>query len=142
MKLLASPTQPPADWDDSGADGLHEERKRHSENAKRRALAQTVLHEVLRRHSIPSDWIILHTLFVPNRTGGERLLLQLVVQKGDDQLVGHIQPLQEHFMRDLLRQDVRARDWIAALCWEFNGPRDPRWSRMPDPSFWTAPAAG
>ncbi|HVZ42806.1 MAG TPA: hypothetical protein VHA82_03265 [Ramlibacter sp.] len=139
MKPPGSSSVPPDS--DFGGNSSADKMPRQTDSQRRRALAHVVLHEAMRRHGIPSDWIVGHILFVQNARGRERLIVQFVVQKGDDQLVGHVQRFQADFLRELQRQDPRARDWLEAVCWEFSGTRDPRWATLPAPSFWTEAAA-
>ena len=112
---------------------------RQVESARRKNLVNVVLMEVMRRQGIPSDWMACHTLHVPSRSGDEdRMLVQFVVQRGDDQLVAALHTFQDAFRREIARQDFSSRDWIAAISWEFQGDRDARFTRMPAPETWAS----
>ena len=137
MGFLNSLSLPP--MSNIGRQPVEKEAPKQSEMQRRRSLVQVVLLEVMRRQGIPSDWISCHTLHVPRRRGGRpRMLVQLVVRKGDDQLVGVIHQFQDAFRREITRYDVAASEWVAALSWEFSGERDPKFAKMPPPETWAS----
>ena len=111
-------------------------RPRPSDSERRRALVNNVLMEVMRRVGVPSDWLGCNAMEAVSRNGRPRMIVQLIVHKGDNQLIPVMTRLQETLKREIEKQDLASRDWLAAIAWEFRGERDPAYSRMPAPEFW------
>lgn len=123
----------------SGAAGFPDrEPPRFGETLRRRSLVGTALAEVMKRLAIPSDWVGCNTLEAMSRTGRPRTYVQVVVHKGDDQLVPMVHDLQQQLQLEMEKQDRDTPYWLGAITWVFRGARDARFMRMPPPGYWAA----
>lgn len=111
---------------------------RPDEALRHRSLVGTALAAVMRRLAIPSDWITCETLEAVSRAGRPRTYVQLVVQKGDDQLVPMLHDVQDQLQHEMEKQDRDTASWLGSITWVFRGARDPRFMRMPAASYWSS----
>src|SRR5690242_8682808 len=78
--------------------------KSQSRNAPRRELVHVVLRETMRKHGIPSDWIESRSLSTATPDGQKSgMHVQLLVRKGDQQLLPYVHAFQESFRSELLQ---------------------------------------
>jgi len=87
----------------------------------RRELVQVVLRDAMRQHGIPSDWIECRILSTVNRNGRPGIHVNFIVKQAHERMLNYVFAFQDSFERELARLDVRSRDWMVALGWEFAG---------------------
>ena len=136
MSLLQSLTLPAGARPHTADAASANDRPRLSDSERRRTLVNTVLMDVMRRLAVPSDWIGCNAIEAVSRNGRPRLIVQLIVQKGDNQLIPLMPRFQESLRREVEKHDLTSRDWLAAIAWEFRGERDPAFAKMPVPEYW------
>ena len=136
MSLMQSLTLPAGSRLQAADAAQARDKPRLADSERRRTLVNTVLMEVMRRLGVPSDWLGCNAMEAVSRNGRPRLIVQLIVNKGDNQLIPMMPRFQETLKREIEKQDLTSRDWLAAVAWEFRGERDPQYAKMPAPEYW------
>lgn len=102
-------------------------------------LMQMVLRKLLRKHSIPGDWIELKAMLLPNKGRGQLMHVRLVIRHWDANLMNHTQAFQEQFLLELKRCEPQFRDWLHGLSWQLEMGSSCPYPTLPDKPFWTVP---
>ncbi|HEY8048261.1 MAG TPA: hypothetical protein VIE63_03755 [Ramlibacter sp.] len=105
-------------------------------NAPRRELVRLVLHETMRKHGIPSDWMDCRALSVLTKKHKAGMHVQFLVFKGDHELLNWVHAFQESFWANIMRTDPAAGEWLFSVGWEFYGKSVQGFDVMPDPTSW------
>jgi hypothetical protein len=115
--------------------------KTKSLNSPRRDLVRVVLHECMRRHGIPKDWMDCRSLSVLTKAHKSGMHVQFLVRKGDHQILQWVHAFQESFWEQIIRTDPSAPDWLFSVGWEFYGRSVQGFDVMPDPRSWRSERA-
>lgn len=110
-------------------------------SATQREMVRLTLHNVLKRHGIPSHWISgeITPIHIPQH--GESLLLQLVVLKWHDALMLYAPALQQELLDGIKRFDPHADASKYLFTWGFAPHCGCPHATLPEPAFWSADRA-
>lgn len=110
-------------------------------SANQREMVRLTLHNVLKHHGIPGNWIACEVIPLPAPNPGNALLIQLVVLHWHDALMRYHLALQQAVLAGLKRFDATADAAKYQFGWKFSpdcgGPASP----LPEPGFWSPPTA-
>ena len=104
--------------------------------APRRELVQVVLHQTMRKHGIPSDWLDCRILSVVKHRHKPGMHVQFLVRRGDEQLLQYLHAFQESFWEEIEKFEPQARQWLFSVGWEFYARSTRGFSPMPAPEVW------
>ncbi len=110
-------------------------------SATQREMVRFALHNVLKRHGIPSDWLACEVMPVHISGHGEALILQMEVLQWRDALVLHGPALQRELLDELLRFDPEAGPAHYLFTWRFAEDCNCPHTQLPQPDFWAKIAA-
>ncbi len=102
-----------------------------------RELVRVVLKDTLRLHGIPAGWIGCEVSVSPDKSGGEELLVQLIIMKWNEALLRFAPALQQQLMQGLDRFDPAVDHSGYVVCWRFSADCECPFTQMPAPQFWT-----
>ena len=91
-----------------------------SANAPRRELVHVVLRDTMRKHGVPTDWLECRVLTVVTRHRKIGMHVQFILKPGGEGIVDHIHAFQQTFWRELEKFEMRPRDWLFSLAWQFD----------------------
>lgn len=108
-------------------------------SANQREMVRLTLHNVLKHHGIPGNWIACEVAPIPAPNHSDALLIQLVVLHWHDALMRYALTLQQAVLAGLKRFDASADASKYQFSWKFSpdcgGPATP----LPESSFWSTP---
>jgi len=106
-----------------------------------RELIRVVLKDTLRLHGIPSAWMACEVIVITRLPKEEELHIQLVVLKWNEKLLRYATALQRQLLLGLDRFDPTVDHSKYVVSWRFAPDCGSPFLSMPDPKFWSAPAA-
>ena len=107
-----------------------------SANAGRRELVHLALRDVMRKHSVPRDWLECRVLSARTRQQKPGMHVQFIVLNGEEQLLGYVHAFQDSFWTELERYEARARDWLFSVAWQFEGVAKNSLAQIPNFRGW------
>jgi len=107
-------------------------------SATQREMVRLTLHNVLKRHGIPAQWIAadLTPVMIPSQ--GQALLLQMTVMKWHDALMLYAPALQHELLESIKRFESGADHGKYLFAWKFAPDCGYPYTGLPKPEFWSA----
>ena len=102
-----------------------------------RELVRVVLKDTLRVHGIPAGWMGCEVSVSQDKSGGEDLVVQLIIMKWNEALLRFAPALQQQLMLGLDRFDPAVDHSGYVVCWRFSAHCECPFTQMPVPQFWT-----
>jgi hypothetical protein len=107
-----------------------------SENATRQQLIQTLHHDLMRKHGIPTEWMACHTQVMVSRSKGTGMSVVLVVKHWDERLMNHTFALQRALAFEVIAFEPAAEQWLHGIAWRLDVASTCPHIDLPEKSFW------